>query len=283
MPLPCKRRGIFINELLQISRKEKYLLTFNNEIIRSNIIRIASGRGYDSTTILTYLNLDDGRDITLFDIVKASIRLTVRPSVFLHEVKSPEMEDEAVSLADIRKAKSLKSAEEKLRFLTAVLPYSLRKNLLFLIMAVCIEDELYCWLYQSEENILEDVYDELARIWTEYGREYKKRRSGIVYDSLDMHPIRGISEDDRGTIRGLDATVRDFVELANLLGYDSIKILDGNMTTMPEDEYFTGIYLTLSSELKEIVWSLALMTIEDKYKNGSAHPTTNHTFSYSYT
>lgn len=261
------------------------MLTFDNEIIRSNIIRIASGRGYDSTTILTYLNLDDGRDITLFDIVKASIRLTVRPSVFLHEVKSPEMEDEdeAVSLADIRKAKSLKSAEEKLWFLTAVLPYSLKKNLLFLIMAVCIEDELYCHLYQSEENILEDVYDELARIWTEYGREYKKRRSGIVYDSLEMHPIRGISEDDRGTIRGLDATVRDYVDLANLLGYDSIKILDGNMTTMPEAEYFSCLYSTLSTELKEVVWSLALMTIEDKYKNGSAHPTTNHTFSYSYT
>ena len=261
------------------------MLTFDNEIIRSNIIRIASGRGYDKRTISNYLDLDSERDITTFDIIKASIRLKVRPSVFLHEVKLLKIDDEedVVSSADIRKAKSLETDKEKLRFLTTVLPYSLRKNLLSLIMAVCIEDELYCHLYQSQEDLLEDVYDELARIWTEYGREYKKRRSGIVYDSLDMHPIRGISEDDRGTIRGLNATVRDYVKLANLLGYDSIKILDGNMTTMPEDEYFSCLYSTLSTELKEVVWALALMTIEDKYKNGSAHPTTNHTFSYSYT
>ncbi len=276
--------GTFIKKLRIPQKGKTYMLSFDNEIIHRNILRIAYGRGYDEKAISDYLDLDSEEDITLFDIVKASIMLKVRPSVFLYEVKPLEMEDEedTVSEADIRKAKLLESDEEKLRFLTVVLPYSLRKNLLSLIMSVRIEGKLYCRLYQPVENLLVDTYDELSRIWKEYGKEYKKQRDGIVYDSLDMHPIRGISDDDRGIIRGLNATVKDYVELGNLLGYDSVRILDGNTTTMPEDEYFSGVYSTLSSELKEIVWSLALMTIEDKYKAGSVQPKANHSYSYSY-
>ena len=242
--------------------------TLENNSIRDNIIFFAEKRGYDKETISEFLNFpEEGhvRDVTVFDIVKASIKLAARPSLFLKKQPSSSISPEYdISTEEFDKHYRKRHEDKENLFLSVLYPCKERQELLSFITSIREEEKIYNDIASPPDVITEKACKAMNDIWEDFSEEYRKIVNVLPYEGLDPSPLYGAYEAGESIICCIDVNVESFVRTAFFTGFDPISIMERNAYTLSDRDYFLAMFSDLPESCKESVWLYARYLINSR-------------------
>ncbi len=249
--------------------------TLENNKIRDNIILFAEKRGYDRETISEFLDFPvegHDRDVTIFDIVKASIKLATRPSLFLRKQPSSCISPEYdISLEEFDKHFHRRHEDKENLFLSVLYPYKERQELLSFISSIREEEKIYNDIALPPDVVTEKACKMMNDIWEAFTEEYSKIVNVLPYEGLEPSPLYEAYEVGERNICCINASIESFVRTAFFTGFDPIAVLDRSSITLSDSDYFTALFSDLPEGDKDSVWLYARFLLNEKHNKDEKH------------